>query len=204
MEDNEEKLESAERQTILTSEPERNPKRIFIPIAVILTLILGTLIAIKASVQKETRLAFQRIELIEGAELPNLSLTYLDGKKTMLADLPHKVTMINFWATWCEACLEEMPSIVSLRNQFSSQGFEVLGVNVDEDPERVAPGMVQKFNMPFPILTDKNGELAQMFDVHAIPLTVIISKNRKILFVESGGREWNTEDIQQMMKNWLK
>lgn len=204
MEETEEKRESSAGQTILTSEPERNPKRIFIPIAVILTLILGALIAIKASVQKETRLAFQDIELIEGSELPNLTLTYLDGKKAMLGDLPHKVMMINFWATWCEACLEEMPSIVKLRNQFSSQGFEVLGVNVDEDPEKVAPAMMKKFNIEFPVLTDKNGELAQMFDVHAIPLTVIINQGRKILFVESGGREWDSDDIQQMMKTWLK
>lgn len=186
-----------------TSLPETSKKKIFLPIIIILVLIVGALMAIKASVQKEARLNTQPVELVEGAELPDVELTRLDGTKTKMSELPHKVVMINFWATWCEACIEEMPSIVALREKFQKQGFEVLGVNVDENPQQAAPPMTKKMNMNFPILTDKSNALAEMFDVHAIPLTVVVSKDRKILYVESGGRDWNSEDIQQMVTQWV-
>ena len=111
--------------------------------------------------------------------------------------------MINFWATWCEACMEEMPSLVALREQYAPKGFEILGVNVDENPAQSAPDAVKNMGIKFPIFTDKSNALAELFDVHAIPLTVIIDKSRKILLVEPGGRDWNTEDMQQLMQKWL-
>jgi peroxiredoxin len=183
--------------------PETNKKKIFLPIVVILVLVVGALMAIKASVQKEAHLSSQPVELIEGAQIPDVQMSRLDGTQVSVSDLPHKVMMINFWATWCEACMEEMPSIVALREKYKAQGFEVLAVNVDENPTQAAPPTAKKLGMNFPIFTDKSNALAEMFDVHAIPLTVIINKDRKILYVESGGRDWNAEDIQQMMTQWV-
>jgi thiol-disulfide isomerase/thioredoxin len=160
-------------ETIL-SEDRPNRKKVFIPIAVILVLIVGALLAVKASVHKEARLTSQPLELTEGAEVPNFELSKLDGSKVQLADVPTKVNMINFWATWCEACMEEMPSIVTLRDQYS------------------------------PIFTDPNNNLAEMFDVRAIPLTVIINKSRKILLVEPGGRDWDTDEMHELIDKWVK
>ena len=185
-------------------DPPSNRKKVFIPIVVILVLIVGALMAVKASVHKEASLATQPVELIEGAELANIELVKIDGGKVHLSDLPHKVMMINFWATWCEACMEEMPSLVSLRDEYASKGFEILGINVDENPQQAAPSVVKKMGIKFPIYTDKSNALAEMFDVHAIPLTIVIDKNRKILQVEAGGRDWNTEDMHQLMEKWIK
>lgn len=184
--------------------PSSNRKKVFIPIAVILLIVVGALMAVKASVHKEARLASHPVELIEGAEIPSFELVKLDGSKIQISELPHKVMMINFWATWCEACMEEMPSLIALRDQYAGKDFEVLGVNVDENPAQAAPEAVKKLGIKFPIFTDKSNALAELFDVHAIPLTVVIDKNRKILLVESGGRDWNTEDMQQLMQKWLK
>ena len=99
--------------------------------------------------------------------------------------------------------MEEMPSLVQLRDQYASKGFEVLGVNVDENPGQVVPDATKKLGIKFPVYTDKNNSLAEMFDVHAIPLSVLIDKNRKILLVESGGRDWNAEDIHQILDKHL-
>lgn len=202
MEDSESN-DSRPQETVLLNEAPSNRKKVFIPIVVILVVIVGALMAIKASVQKETRQALQPIELAEGAELPNFTLYKLDGTKTQVNDMPHKVMMINFWATWCEACMEEMPSLVALREQYASKGFEILAINVDENPNQVVPNTVNKLGIKFPIFTDKNNALAELFDVHAIPLTVIIDKDRKILLIEPGGRDWGSEDIRQMMNKWL-
>jgi peroxiredoxin len=191
-----------ESETILNEELP-NRKKIFIPIAVILVLIVGGLMAIKASVHKESRLASQPLELTEGAEVPNFELSKMNGDKVQVGDLSSKVMMINFWATWCEACMEEMPSIVSLRDQYSSKGFEVLGINVDENPSEVTPPIIKKLGIKFPVFTDSGNNLAELFDVHAIPLTVIINKSRKILMVEPGGRDWNSDDMHQLLDKWV-
>jgi len=184
--------------------PAPSRKKILIPIVAILMVIVGVLMAIKASVQKEAHLSLQPIELNEGSQIPNLEMTRLDGTKVKFDDLPYKVMMINFWATWCDACMEEMPSIVALRDKFSSQGFEVLAVNVDENPTQAAPPVIKKLGMHFPVFTDQSNALAEMFDVHAIPLTVIVGKDRKIRYVESGGVDWASDNIQQMLTQWLK
>ena len=180
-----------------------NRKRVFLPIAIILAIAIGSLMTIKANVHKEAKLNSQPIELVEGAQIPDLEMNKLEGGSAQIASLPHKVMMINFWATWCEACMSEMPSIVTLRDTFAPKGFEVLGVNVDENPAQVVPEIQKKMGIKFPIFTDKNNLLAEMFDVHAIPLTVIINKDRKILLIESGERDWNGEDLHQMLEKWL-
>ena len=180
-----------------------NRKKILIPVAAILVIIVGVLMAIKASVQKETRLNLQPLELVEGAELPNFEITQLDQKVVKVGDLPGKVKMLNFWATWCEACMEEMPSIVKLRDTYNSRGFEVLGLNVDENPPKAAPPIAQKFNMKFPLFMDPTNALTELFDIHAIPLTVIFDQSRKILLIESGSREWDDEEMHQLLDKWL-
>lgn len=185
----------------LDSGPSR--KKILIPIAAILVIIVGALMAIKASVQKEARLNLQPVELVEGAELPNFELTKLDGKTVKVGDLPGKVKMLNFWATWCEACMEEMPSIVKLRETYNARGFEVIGLNVDETPSKAVPPTEQKFGMKFPTFMDPTNALTELFDIHAIPLTVIFDDDRKILLIESGSREWDNEEMHTLVEKWL-
>jgi thiol-disulfide isomerase/thioredoxin len=198
MEDTENKQEPTSLHSI--DPPSR--KRVLLPIVIILAIVVVALMAIKASVHKEVALNTQQFELNEGVVLPNFPLVKLDGTKIQIGDVDKKVMMINFWATWCEACMVEMPSIVALREKFAPKGFEILGVTVDEDPNQVVPAIVKKFGMNFPVFTDQGNVLAELFDVHAIPLTVIVNKDRKILLVESGERDWNGEDINQMVTKW--
>lgn len=179
-------------------------KKVFLPIAVILIVIVGILMVVKASVNKKARLNSQPVELVEGAEIPDIELFSLDGSKKSLSDLPHKVMLLNFWATWCHACIEEMPSMVTLRNKYASQGFEILAVNVDENPSKAIPQTVQKYNITFPIFFDQNNRLSEMFDVHAVPLSVMINRDHEIVMFESGGREWDDEETQQLVEKLLK
>ena len=100
--------------------------------------------------------------------------------------------------------MEEMPSMVSLRNKYADKGFEILAVNVDENPVQVVPPIVTKMGIKFPIFADSGNALSEMFDVHAIPLSVMINKDHKILMIESGGREWDDEETHQLLEKWLK
>lgn len=193
--------ESLKIDSRLDSVPSR--RKVMIPIAAILVVIVGALMAIKASVQKEARLNLMPVELVEGAELPNFTLTRLDGTEVKVGDLPGKVKLLNFWATWCEACMEEMPSIVKLHETYQSRGFEVIGLNVDENPGKAVPPTERKFGMKFPSFMDPKNALTELFDIHAIPFTVIFNEDRKILMVESGSREWDNDEMHTLVERWL-
>jgi thiol-disulfide isomerase/thioredoxin len=178
-------------------------KKVFLPIVIILVLIVVALMVVKASVKKDSRLNSQPIEMVEGAEVPDFELTALDGSKKSLSDLSHKLYMVNFWATWCEACIEEMPSMVALREKYASKGFEILAINVDENPAQAVPPILKEFGIQFPVFTDSQNQLSELFDVHAIPLSVMINDDRKIVLIESGGRDWNDEQTNQLVEKAL-
>jgi len=143
------------------------------------------------------------IEIREGSILPAFSLKTIEGKSISMKSMPHQVVLINFWATWCEACMHEMPSLVELRNSFHSRGFEVFGINLDENPDTVVPKIVEQFHIPFPIFKDPEGSVADLFDIHAIPLTVVLNQDRKILYVKDGEQNWNSPAIRALVERWL-
>lgn len=96
-----------------------------------------------------------------------------------------------------------MPSIVNLRKAYQDRGFEVLGINVDENPEKVLPKVLSEFKIDFPVYGDPEGKLSSLFDVHAIPFTVILNHQRKILLVQDGGQDWNSKAIRNQLERWL-
>ena len=172
------------------------------PIGILLVLITAGLAIIKFSFRGEG-IENSGIKVKQGAVLPEFSLVQLDGKEVPFSGIPGKVFLINFWATWCDACMQEMPSIVTLRESFKDQGFEVLGVNLDETPETAVPKVTQSLKMRFPIFKDPEGQVADLFDVHAVPFTLIISKNRKVLMVHDGEKDWNSPEFRTQLKSWL-
>jgi peroxiredoxin len=186
------------------NDPAPSRKRLFIPVLLILLVVIGALLAIKASNQKQMNTHLSQVELSEGAVLPDLELSQMEGGKIRLSSLEHKVMLINFWATWCDACIEEMPSLIQLREKFKPSGFELLSVNVDENPKSIVALTAKKLGMTFPLFSDPKGELSEIFDLHAIPLTIMINRSRKILMVEPGGRDWNSDEVHQLLEKWLK
>jgi thiol-disulfide isomerase/thioredoxin len=177
--------------------------KILAPVGAIIGLVLIAVVVIK----KQSQSAFEgtgqpAIEV--GGQLPDFDLVqFSSGKEMKFSELDKKVVLVNFWATWCEACMVEMPSIVKLRKAYESKGFEVLALNVDENPEAVLPKTLNRLGLDFPIYVDRDQKLADLFDVHAIPLTVILDRNRKILFIETGERDWNGSDIHAKLEAWL-
>lgn len=179
--------------------------QVLIPVAVILTLVLIGLSLLKRHQDSQSHAhgGAGVLDVSTGAQLPDLELQSLDGKTTKLSEVPGKVILINFWATWCGPCIHEMPSINQLRKTYQSQGFEVIGVNVDENPGEVLEPFRKKLGIEFPSYIDPKGSLAEKFDVHGIPYTVVVDAERKVLHVESGDRDWFANDVQKKLKGWL-
>ena len=126
-----------------------------------------------------------------------------------LADFQQKIAsaekpiVVDFWATWCEACMVEMPSILKLRQEFKPKGFDLVAVNVDENPNAVLPKTLKKLGIDFPVFIDEENKLGDLFQIQAIPLTVIIDKDRKVLYIEGGEKDWYSKEVRELMQGWL-
>ncbi len=174
---------------------------ILLPVVLIGGLVTGGLywIKVNAKPQSDHGHSHDPETPVEDFEL------YPVGEKPVkLSSISAKVLILNFWATWCEACIVEMPSLVELRNKFQNQGLELLAISVDENPDAVLPKAAQEFKFSFPYYSDKTGELADRFDVSAIPHTVVLSSERKILWVEPGERNWMDDEVVQKIQGFLK
>ncbi len=117
----------------------------------------------------------------KGGKTPALTLVSVSGESQTLAAYKGKVVLVNFWATWCEPCVAEMPSLQGLRDRSNASGLEVLGVNLGEATARVAP-FVQKLGIRFPILLDRDGEAKRDWKVGGVPVTFVVDRQGVIRF----------------------
>jgi len=116
---------------------------------------------------------------------PDFTLASNQGKNIKLSELSGQVVMINFWASWCGPCRQEMPLLDALYKKYSPLGFTILGVNVEEDSK---PGkkLIRDLKVTFPILYDTSNKASKLYDVLAMPTTVIIDRNGRIRYVHKG------------------
>ncbi len=142
-------------------------------------------------------------ELHEGSVLPEISFDAIDKSVTPFAKIAAPITVITFWASWCDACMEEMPSLVQLAKSYPSTELQVIGVSVDDSPESAIPRTKARFSIDFPLFTDTSGRLSDLFAVRAIPRTVVLNKNRKVLMMQHGGEDWNAPAFHNQIKQWL-
>jgi thiol-disulfide isomerase/thioredoxin len=192
--------------------------KVLAPIAVIIVIVCGVLYAAKSQMPANQQDSLTpgnpagdsgagntpTTPVDVGSTLPDFQLTPIgDTKAAKLSSFHSKITLVNFWATWCEACMEEMPSLVALRDAYQSKGFEVVGINLDQNAAAVVPHALKQFKIDFPIFQDPENKIADYFDVHAIPLSAVLAADRKILYIENGERNWNDRETRQMLDKWL-
>lgn len=122
------------------------------------------------------------------------------SKEIVLDEFSGKVVLINFWASWCAACMAEMPSIQKLYEIYKDSGFIVIGVNVDENPEKVVPGIVSKLGLTFQNYTDIDGKLSEAFGVVAIPYSIVANRKLDVVWAESGERDWSSPKVVEEIK----
>ena len=115
-------------------------------------------------------------------QAPAVSYTLLDGRKSDLAALRGHVVLVNFWATNCAPCVEEMPAMVANWRRFSPQGFETLAVAMHYDPPALVSNFAQARALPFGVVIDNTGEIAQRLgNVQFTPTTLLINKRGEIV-----------------------
>ena len=118
-------------------------------------------------------------------QAPAFTLQSVDGKAVSLAQFKGDVVMINFWASWCGPCRQEMPLLDSIYKQYKDMGFVLLGVNVEPDPHS-ANAWLRKTPVSYPVLYDPKSEVSQLYQVQAMPTTVIVDRHGVVRFVHNG------------------
>jgi peroxiredoxin len=116
---------------------------------------------------------------------PDFTLTNRQGQAVSLSELRGKVVLINFWATWCGPCRTEMPLLEALYKRYEALGFELLGVNVEENSVN-ADAFLRESPVTFPILYDPKNQVSQLFEVAAMPSTVLVDREGNVRFLHHG------------------
>jgi thiol-disulfide isomerase/thioredoxin len=138
-----------------------------------------------------------------GGATPPLVLQDLHGRTHRLADYRGKVVLVNFWATWCEPCREEMPSIERLRQSLAGKPFEVLAVNIGEPLGRIER-FLEKMPLGFPVLLDRDSGAAKAWKARVVPATFLVGPDGRIRYVHYGELDWSSEPVRKRVAELLE
>ena len=138
-----------------------------------------------------------------GTVAPDFTLKSSNGKNLRLSEHRGEVVMINFWATWCGPCREEMPLLNRLHEKYRKAGFTLLGVNVDDKPQ-AAKDMARQLGIGFPVLFDSDKQLSRRYDIDAMPSTLLIDRDGKVRYIHRGYRPGDETRYEEKIKELLK
>lgn len=116
----------------------------------------------------------------------DFALPARDGGEVQLSKLEGEVVMINFWATWCGPCRQEMPLLEEIHAKYEPLGFTILGINVEPDSEPAIEWLDKNGPVSFPVLFDGNNEVAEKFGVQGMPSSVFIDRSGHVRHVHAG------------------
>ena len=144
------------------------------------------------------------VELKEGQQAPGFTLLTLDGGRASLADHRDKLVVLNFWATWCQPCTVEMPSLEALWQRYRDRGLIVVGVSVDRGaPKALLEPYVRNLKLTFPILLDPDSKTSDRWRVTALPATFLVRPGGEVAGMAMGAREWNSDEMRALVERLL-
>ncbi|HNP36723.1 MAG TPA: TlpA disulfide reductase family protein [Woeseiaceae bacterium] len=162
---------------------------------------LGTLLAGLALAAVAT-ISLAASELT-GKPAPDFALKSSTGENLRLSEYRGDVVMINFWATWCGPCRQEMPLLDELYQRYERVGFNLLGVNIDDDSSR-AMAMINELGVNFPVLFDARKEVSKMYAVGSMPVTVIVDRTGNVRYVHQGYKPGYEEKYLDQVRALLR
>jgi peroxiredoxin len=167
--------------------------------------ILLSLLAYPAYGEKVDLFSKMKIQSIkDNRKAPDFCLEGLNGEKVQLKAFKGKIIFLNFWATWCGPCKEEMPSMEALYQHFKGRNFTFLTISVDLEGQEPVRKFIENHRYQFPVLLDPSGKTLDLFEVSKIPTTLIIGKNGKIIGRAIGPRNWSSREFFSLIEQILQ
>jgi len=160
----------------------------------------NTIIALVFSVFAASGLASSGME---GQPAPDFALKSSTGENLRLSEYRGDVVMINFWATWCGPCRQEMPHLDALYARYERVGFNLLGVNIDDDSRR-AMQMIEELGVSFPVLFDARKEVSELYEVNAMPVTVIVDREGNVRYIHQGYKPGYEDKYLDQVRSLLR
>ncbi len=133
---------------------------------------------------------------------PELKLTTVDGEGIDLSALKGEVVLLNFWATWCPPCVEEIPSLGRLARRMAGRPFRVISVDVGET-EQTVRDFLKKVPAEFPVMLDAAGSTINPWNIRAFPTSFVIDKKGRLRYGYFGGLEWDSDEVVAVIEGVL-
>ncbi len=137
-----------------------------------------------------------------GDPAPDFTLEDLSGRTWTLSELKGKVVFINFWATWCPPCREEMPSMQRLADMMPEDSFVMLAL-LNRDAPSMGANFVRKLGVTMPILNDQGNQAGRLYGITGLPETFIVDKQGILREKYIGPAQWDSPVYQQLMKKYI-
>ena len=134
---------------------------------------------------------------------PTFTLPSRGGDTLSLGQLKGRVVMLNFWASWCGPCRQEMPLLDQMHKRYSALGFTLVGVNVDANSQD-AENWLSKTPVSFPVLFDRDSKVSALYDVKAMPSTVFIDRKGNVRYLHKGYKPGDEGEYLNQIRALLK
>jgi len=129
----------------------------------------------------------------------NFKLPDMDGKIHQLSDYKGQPVIINFWATWCPPCREELPSMNRGWAKIKSEGIAMLAINVGEDEDTIFT-FTGDYPIDFTVLLDQSGDVINQWPIKGLPTTLVVDPQGRIVYRAIGGREWDADELLNLVR----
>jgi len=139
----------------------------------------------------------------EGGAAPDFTVKDLDGKDLKLSSLKGSVVLVNFWATWCPPCKEEIPSMIKLNQAMAGKAFKMLAISIDEGGKEAVDSFF-KGRRDLPTYLDTEAKASQLYGTTGVPETFIVDKQGIIRKKIVGGMDWSAPDVISYLDELLK
>lgn len=133
---------------------------------------------------------------------PDFALDDVTGKRVTLKEQIGKVVFLNFWATWCSPCIQEMPTMEKLHQDLGKNGLVILAINFQETPKQVKE-FFGEHNLTFTALLDRDGKVFELYQAWALPMSAIVNKRGELVGKVMGYRDWHGEEARQLFQKLL-
>ena len=134
-------------------------------------------------------------------QAPDFILTSLSGQKIRLSEFRGKVVLLNFWATWCPPCREEVPSLAKLANAMTNSNFQMITVAIDKEGRKAVDAYFLHAGVLLTTLLDPDGAVGKTYGITGVPETFIIDKNGLIKKKVIGPIDWSEPDTMQYLRD---
>ena len=173
-------------------------------IVFVVIALIAVAVVVRLQVKDASFVPSQPQRAVLGSPAPDFTLPGLDGRAVDLKAYRGKVVFLNIWATWCPTCVDEMPSMERLYQEFKGKDFEILAVSVDSSGANTVAPFMKRHHLSFPALLDPQATAAKRYGVTGVPESFIINKEGIVKKVVIGPINWATPEMLSFFRDLIQ